>query len=188
VDPLKVKSILTLPPSNNLTQLQSLQGKENFLCRFICNYVKITKGFMRLLHKYAPFIWDATTQCSFDDLKHALMNTPLLHPPNYAKDYILYLVSFASIIAMVLVQEDDDGTEHVIYYLSKSLSGLELRYSHVEKLSLAAVIVVQIFRQNIRLRTTMVIIDSNLKYHILTRQVLRGKYLKWIVIVQEFDL
>jgi hypothetical protein len=27
VDPLKVKAILTLPPPNNLTQLQSLQGK-----------------------------------------------------------------------------------------------------------------------------------------------------------------
>jgi len=44
VDPLKFKSILTLPPPNNLTQLQSLQGKENFLHHFICNYVEITKG------------------------------------------------------------------------------------------------------------------------------------------------
>jgi hypothetical protein len=92
VDPLKVKAILTLPPPNNLTQLQSLQGKENFLRRFICNYVEITKGFMRLMQKDVPFIWDEISQCSFDDLKHALMNTPLLHPPNYARDYILYLV------------------------------------------------------------------------------------------------
>ena len=43
---------------------------------------------------------------------------------------------------MVLVQEDSNDEEHVIYYLSKSLSGLELRYSHVEKLALAAVIAV----------------------------------------------
>jgi hypothetical protein len=188
VDPLKVKSILALPPPNNLTQLQSLQGKENFLHRFICNYAEITKGFMRLLQKDAPFIWDATAQCSFDALKHALTNTPLLHPPNYVKDYILYLAASTSTIAMVLVQEDDDDTEHVIYYLSKSLSGPELWYSHVEKLALAAVIVVQIFLHYILLRTTMVIADSNPMYHILTRQVLGGKYSKWIVILQEFDL
>jgi hypothetical protein len=87
---------------------------------------------MRLLQKDAPFIWDATTQCSFDALKHALTNTPLLHPPNYAKDYILYLVASTSTIAMVLVQEDDDDTEHVIYYLSKSLSGPEL-HIHMSK-------------------------------------------------------
>jgi hypothetical protein len=49
VDPLKIKAILALPPLTNLTQLQSLQGKENFLRRFICNYAEITKGFMRSL-------------------------------------------------------------------------------------------------------------------------------------------
>jgi hypothetical protein len=46
VDPLKIKAILALPPPNNLTQLQSLQGKANFLRRFICNYAELTKGFM----------------------------------------------------------------------------------------------------------------------------------------------
>jgi hypothetical protein len=89
---------------------------------------------------------------------------------------------------MVLVQEDPNGDEHVIYYLSKSLSGPELRYSHVEKLALAAVIVVQRFHHYILLHTTTVIADSNPMYHILTRQVLGGKYSKWIVILQEFDL
>jgi hypothetical protein len=34
----------------------------------------------------------------------------------------------------------------------------------------------------------MVIVDSNPMYHILTRQVLGGKYSKWIIILQEFDL
>jgi hypothetical protein len=43
VDPLKIKAILALPPPTNLTQLQSLQGKANFLRRFICNYAEITK-------------------------------------------------------------------------------------------------------------------------------------------------
>jgi hypothetical protein len=32
VDPLKVDSILNLPPPSTLHQLQSLQGKANFLC------------------------------------------------------------------------------------------------------------------------------------------------------------
>jgi hypothetical protein len=141
-----------------------------------------------LLQKDTPFIWDDTAQRYFDALKHALTHTPLLHPPNYAQDYILYLAASTSTISMVLVQEDPNGDEHVIYYLSKSLSGPELRYSHVEKLALAAVIVIQRFRHYILLRTTTVIVDSNPMYHILTRQVLGGKYSKWIVILQEFDL
>jgi hypothetical protein len=121
-------------------------------------------------------------------LKHTLTHAPLLHPPEYTKDYILYLAASTSTIAMVLVQEDSNDEEHVIYYLSKSLSGPELRYSHVEKLALAVVIVVQRFCHYILLRTTTVITDSNPMYHVLTRQVRGGKYSKWIVILQEFDL
>jgi hypothetical protein len=76
----------------------------------------------------------------------------------------------------------------VIYYLSKILSGPELIYSHVEKLALAAVIAIHRFRHYILLHTTTVITDSNPMYHVLTRQVLGGKYSKWIIILQEFDL
>jgi hypothetical protein len=39
-------------------------------------------------------------------------------------------------VGMVLVQEDDELHEHVVYYLSQNLVGPELKYSHVEKLAL----------------------------------------------------
>jgi hypothetical protein len=117
-----------------------------------------------------------------------LTHAPLLHALEYTKDYILYLATSTSTIATVLVQEDPNGEEHVIYYLSKSLSGPELQYSHVEKLALAAVIVVHRFCHYILLCTTTVITKSNPMYHVLTHQVLGGKYSKWIIILQEFDL
>ena len=56
VDPLKVEAITKLPPPRTVLQLQSLQGKANFLCWFIVNYAEITKGFMHLLKKRVPFI------------------------------------------------------------------------------------------------------------------------------------
>ena len=55
VDPLKVEAIIQLPPPHTFLQLQSLQGKANFLRRFIANYEKIIKGFMCLLKKDVPF-------------------------------------------------------------------------------------------------------------------------------------
>eukprot|EP00253_Pinus_taeda_P017585 PITA_17585 len=89
---------------------------------------------------------------------------------------------------MVLVQEDEFGTEHMIYYLSCTLNPIELKYSHVEKLVLAAVQAVQRFRHYILLRKTTVVSDCNPMIYILTKQLLGGKYSKWIVILQEFDL
>jgi hypothetical protein len=117
-----------------------------------------------------------------------LTHAPLLHPPDYTKDYILYLAAFVSTIGMVLVQQIDSDQEHVIYYLRKGLSGPELNYSHVEKLALEATIVVQIFCHYILLRKTIIIADTNPMYYILRRQVLGGKYSRWIMILQEFDL
>jgi hypothetical protein len=89
---------------------------------------------------------------------------------------------------MVLIQEDDVHDEHVVYYLSQSLTPTEIKYQHVEKLALAAVQDVQCFRHYILSRKTTVISHCNPMKHILTRQLLGGKYSKWIVILQEFDL
>ena len=62
---------------------------------------------MHLLKKYVPFYWDDVTQRSFAALKHALTTTPLLRPPNYNKNFLLYPAAIESTIGMVLVQEDD---------------------------------------------------------------------------------
>ena len=118
VDPLKVEAIVQFPPPCTILQLQSLQGKANFLRLFIVNYAEITKGFMHLMKKDAPFFWEESAQCSLDTLKHTLTTAPLLRPPNYNKDFLLYLAATESTIGMVLVQEDDSFSKYVIYYLS----------------------------------------------------------------------
>jgi hypothetical protein len=123
VDPLKVEEIIQFPPPCTILQLQSLQGKVKFLRCFIANYAELTKGLMRLLKKDIPFYWDEFGRHSFDALKHALTTAPLLWPPNYKKDFLLYLVAAESTIGMVLVQEDEFFSEYVIYYLSRGLIG-----------------------------------------------------------------
>jgi hypothetical protein len=92
----------------------------------------------------------------------------------------MYLVASDSTISMVLIQEDDSHDEHVIYYLSQSLTTTSTKYLHVEKMALA---VVQRFHRYLLLHRTTVISDYNPMQHILTRQLLGGKYSKWIVIL-----
>ena len=54
----KVKTILKFPPPQSILQLQCLEGKGNFLRNFVINYVEITKGFVHVLKKGVPFLWD----------------------------------------------------------------------------------------------------------------------------------
>jgi hypothetical protein len=123
---------------------------------------------MRLLKKYVPFNWDDVAQCSFDALKHALTTAPLLRPPNYNKDFLLYLATAESTINMVLVQEDKLFSEYVIYYLIRGLIGLELNYSHIEKIALAAVHVVQRFHHYVLFHKTTIIAVMNPFQYMLT--------------------
>ena len=58
---------------------------------------------------------------------------------------------------MVLVQENPDSQEHVIYYAIKNLMDFETQYSCMEKLALAMVIGVQKFRHYILLHTAIVL-------------------------------
>lgn len=89
---------------------------------------------------------------------------------------------------MVFVQDGDDGNEHVVYYLRQNLIDTETLYSHFEKLALATVHVVHRYCHYILLRKTTVISYCNTMTYILTHQFLGGKYSKWIVILQDFDL
>ena len=85
MDPLKIAAILALPAPTNLLKLQSLQGKENFLHRFVCNFAEKTHGYMRLLKNNTPFFWDDQAQWDFDNLKHALTHSPVIHTLDYSK-------------------------------------------------------------------------------------------------------
>jgi hypothetical protein len=188
MDPLKVQAITEILPPRNLRQLQSLQGKANFLRHFVPDYAIRTHGFLRLLRHDIPFHWDDHAQQSFDDLKEALSNAPLISAPDYNRDYILYVSASAVSVAGVLIQLGNDNREHFIYYVSKNLSGPPLKYKHEEKLSLAVVVAVQKLCHYILLHTTKVVTDSNPMQYLLSRRKVNGKFARWIVILQEYDL
>jgi hypothetical protein len=72
--------------------------------------------------------------------------------------------------------------------LIQSLTPTEIKYLHVEKLALVVIQAVQCFQHYILSRKTTVSSHCNPMQHILTHQLLGGKFSKWIVILQEFEL
>ena len=102
---------------------------------------------MRILKKDTPFFWDDQAQRAFNNIKHDMIHSPIIHFPDYSNYFLLYVSTCTSTIGMILDQEDQNSLEHVIYYASKNLLDSETRYSHVEKLALATIMVVQKFRR-----------------------------------------
>ena len=100
----------------------------------------------------------------------------LISPSNYDRDYILYLSASIVSVAEVLVQLGDAGREHMIYYISKNLSGPPLKYNHDQKLALAVFLAVQKSWHYIFLRTNKVVEDSNPMQYLLRRRKINGKF------------
>ena len=117
-----------------------------------------------------------------------MLSAPLLRPLDYSWDFILYLAASESTIGVVMVQEDDEIQEHVIYYLSHALAGPKIWYSHVEKLALVIVYVVHRLRHYILLRTMKVVVYVNPFQYFLSQRIVGEKFNKWIVILKDFDL
>jgi hypothetical protein len=63
-----------------------------------------------------------------------------------------------------------------------------LKYKQEEKLVLAVILAVQKLRHYILLCTTKVITDSNPMRYLLIRRKINGKFSRWIVTLQEYDL
>jgi hypothetical protein len=93
------------------------------------------------------------------------------------------LAAAESTIGMVLVQEDDFFLEYVIYYLSRGLVGLELSYSHIEKLALEAVHAIQRFHHYVLFHKTTAIAVMNPLQYMLKQRVIGRKISRWIVIL-----
>ena len=137
---------------------------------------------MLLLNKDTLFVWDEQSQKSFNTIKNALSSSSVLSPPEYIRNFLLYVVMSQEEIGMVLTQLDDDLQDHVIYYVRWNLTDVELRYSHVKKLSLATIHEVQWLRHYILLCYTTIVAHINPFQFILTRWIIGGTYNKWIVI------
>ena len=64
-------------------------------------------------------------------------------------NFFIHVATSEEMVGMVLVQEDEKLQDHLIYYLSRNLIDMELCYTHVEKLALATVHVIQCLRHYI---------------------------------------
>ncbi|XP_020688552.2 uncharacterized protein LOC110103982 [Dendrobium catenatum] len=139
IDPSMIKAIVDLKPPKSLTQLRSFQGKLAFLRRFISNLYGRCHPFSALVKKDARFHWDDSCQEAFESINCYLTNPPLLAAPIPCRSLILYTTALDESLGALLAQENEEGKENALYYLSRRLILAELKYLAIEKQCLALI-------------------------------------------------
>ncbi|GJZ90056.1 ty3-gypsy retrotransposon protein [Tanacetum coccineum] len=116
IDPLKVKAIKDWPLPKNIKQLCGFLRLAGYYRRFAAHYASLAAPLTQLLRKDA-FVWSDSATTVFNNLKHALMHTPVLTLPDFSKAFIIQTNASGSGIGAILSQGG-----HPIAYFSKQMS------------------------------------------------------------------
>jgi ribonuclease HI len=188
IDPNRVEAIQALSLPRSKKEVQAFLGRINFLRRFVSNFAELVKHITTMLRKGHEIKWTAESKESFNQIKKALTEAPVLVSPDYSKDFMIF--SFASFdsVEAVLLQKNDQGQEQPIAFFSKALRDAELRYEIVEKQAYALVKSLKAFRVYVLHSKIIAYVPSTSVKDILIQPDIDGRRGKWIAKILEFDL
>jgi hypothetical protein len=188
IDPERVQSIKYVSPPTNIKSLQSFLGKINFIHRFVPNFSERIKPLSALMKKDVSFRWDNKTNNSFEDIKDAISQAPVLINLDFSRDVIIFLFASQDTIAGVLMQKDVDDYEHPVAFMRKVLRDSELNYSITEKQAYALVKSLKHFRNYVGYNKIKAYVPYPAVKDVLSQQDCMGTRGKWVSKIQEYDL
>ena len=151
-DPENIAKVAQWPVPLNKQELQQFLGFVNYYTRFIQDCASIAKPLYQLTEYNRAFKWTDQCQDAFVRLHRALVSTPVSAFPDCSRMFILDTDASNQGIGAVLLQEHDDGFEHVVAYASQALSKAERKYSITRKELLAVVSFLHYFRPYLLVR------------------------------------
>ena len=177
----KTKAIKETKAPTTKKELQSFLGKVNFLRRFISNLSGRTQVFSPLLRlkKDDVFKWEPKHQKAFKKIKSYLTNPPIISPLLKNKSMKLYIVASECTIGRMLTQEDENGIERAIYYLSRVSNDVETRYHPSEKFCLCFYFSCTKLKHYIKPFDVYVYSHFDIIKHMLSKPVLHSRVGKW---------
>ena len=138
VNPDQIKAIRDLKPPRNAKEVQKLTGMIAALKRFISRSAERCRPFYLLINKWKGFEWSEECTVAFQQLKEYLSRPPIMSSPAANEVLYEYITVATHAVSLVLIREDN-GLQRPVYYVSKSLYKVEIRYSPLEKAILAVV-------------------------------------------------
>ncbi|XP_076896743.1 uncharacterized protein LOC143549833 [Bidens hawaiensis] len=116
VEQERISAIQSWPIPTSVKEVRGFLGLTGYYRRFICNYGLIARP-LTALTKKDGFNWSMEAITAFQQLKQALMSTPVLRLPDFTKDFTVECDASSEGVGAILSQED-----HPVAYFSKGFS------------------------------------------------------------------
>ena len=117
-----------MQPPTDKVGVQRLLGLAQYLSKFLPNLSDMTKPLRDLTQNCVEWVWDTAQQTALDELKKAVVTTPVLHYYNLEEEVTIQCDASQSGLGAALSQNGQP-----VAYASRALTEAETRYSQIEK-------------------------------------------------------
>ena len=119
------------------------------------------------MKKAVHFEWDEACSNAFEGIKRYLLNSPVLGASIPGKPLVLYIAAQEKSLGALIAQENEKGKERALYYLSRTLNGVELNYFPIEKMCLALFFAIDKLEHYMQAYTVRLIAKVNLIKYVI---------------------
>lgn len=186
----KVTAILLYPGPKTKRELRRFLGMVGYYRAFCKNFASIVCPLTDLLSSSKTFIWSPASENAFKAAKDLLCFAPILAAPEFTRPFKLEIDASAVGAGAVLLQEDDHGIDHPLYYFSRKFLQAQQNYSTIEKETLALVLALQHFEVYLGSSSLPIEVftDHNPLTFLSRMSNHNQRLMRWSLIVQEFNL
>ena len=140
----KLEAIKNAPVPKDVTQLQAYLGLLNFYRKFLPKASTFLEPLNKLLRAKEKWVWGKAQHDAFEKSKEVLLNSTLLVHYDPCLPITVSADSSSYGIGAVL-SHTINGVERPVYFISRTLTETERRYSQLEREALALVFAVKRF-------------------------------------------
>ena len=185
--PGQVKAIEQMQPAITKKHIQTLTRKLITLNRFISRYSDRLHRFFTTLKGAPTKGWGPKCDKAFRSIKEYIASPLSLSQPVDGEELYLYLATSAMVMSEALVRSNVDGRQKLVYFVSKMLTGAEIRYTNFEQIALAFIMAAKKLGPYFQAHTIVVLTSYPVRA-ILHKPDASRQLLKWVVELSEFDI
>ncbi|KAL0292681.1 UNVERIFIED_CONTAM: hypothetical protein Sangu_3251700 [Sesamum angustifolium] len=116
------------------------------------------------------------------------MKPPVLVAPVLGRPLIFYVAAQERSVGILLARRNDEGNKNALYYLSRTMTLNELKYSPIEKLCLTLIFSIQKLKHYFQSHSIHLVSKANPLKYVMAKPVLLDRLARWYLQMQQFEI
>ena len=142
---------------------------------------------LRAAVHHVPFQWTEQEEKAYQALKVMLSQALVVQPPDWTKDFHLFVDASDIAIGSVLMQLTKPKWYHPVYYASRKLSKAKRNYSTIEREALGMVYSITKYHHYMLGCKFSFHVDQLALIYLVSKASLTSKLARWTLLLQELE-